>query len=169
MEDRRNSNSSRGEDRALRLDELDQRIIQELRQDGRQANTEIARKLGVSESTVRNRIRRLVRSEVIEIAALADLRRLGYTTSVLVGIETPPAAVREVASALASLSQVRWVAVLSGRFSIMIAVSFRNSEELFEFLTERLATIPNITRVETFQILRAVRRDYDTYTFGTHA
>jgi Lrp/AsnC family transcriptional regulator, regulator for asnA, asnC and gidA len=50
-------------------DELAAKIITILRPDGRRSNVEIARRLGVAEGTVRKRIDRLVREQIIQIGA----------------------------------------------------------------------------------------------------
>ena len=49
------------------LDDLDRGIIQMLQRNARMPNTEIARALSVTETTIRNRVSRLVDEELIEI------------------------------------------------------------------------------------------------------
>src|SRR2546426_386502 len=50
-------------------DELDRRIIELLQRDGRQPNTEIAHLLGVTETTIRKRIGRLLSEQLIKVVA----------------------------------------------------------------------------------------------------
>ena len=49
------------------LDDLDSQLINLLQNDGRASNIELARKMGVSEWTIRRRFRNLVKEEVISI------------------------------------------------------------------------------------------------------
>jgi Lrp/AsnC family transcriptional regulator for asnA, asnC and gidA len=56
------------------LDELDKRVIRLLQDDGRMPNTEIARVLRVSETTVRKRISQLVSRGLINIVAVPTPR-----------------------------------------------------------------------------------------------
>ncbi|MBW2056695.1 MAG: AsnC family transcriptional regulator, partial [Deltaproteobacteria bacterium] len=51
------------------LDATDLRIIDLLQQDGRISNIRIARTLGVSEATVRNRLQKLLEEKVVQIVA----------------------------------------------------------------------------------------------------
>jgi DNA-binding Lrp family transcriptional regulator len=51
------------------LDDTDVEIIRMLQADARRPNTEIARRLGVAETTVRNRIERLTRDGVVQCGA----------------------------------------------------------------------------------------------------
>ena len=60
------------------LDQLDLMIIKELQIDGRQTNTELARKLSVSRTTVRSKLQRLLDEHVISINAVANPPLLGY-------------------------------------------------------------------------------------------
>ena len=59
------------------IDGVDCAIIQLLQKDGRITNIEIARKLKVSEATVRARMKRLIDDEIIQIVAVSDPRNWG--------------------------------------------------------------------------------------------
>lgn len=54
------------------------KIVRMQQADGRLPNTEIARKLGVAEGTVRERIKRLLRNKTVQIAAWVDPLKVGY-------------------------------------------------------------------------------------------
>ena len=58
------------------MDELDRKIIEILQLDGRASNARIAREVGVSEGTVRRRLRRLIQENVVKIIAVPNLGRL---------------------------------------------------------------------------------------------
>ena len=62
------------------MDELGRKIIQHLQKDGRAKNSDIARRLGVSEGTVRRRIKSLVDSGTVRIVAIPNLEKMGYET-----------------------------------------------------------------------------------------
>ena len=55
------------------MDEMDRKIIRLLQGDGRGSNAKIAREVGVSEGTVRRRLRRLVQADVIKAVAVPNL------------------------------------------------------------------------------------------------
>ena len=82
------------------MDELDRRIIHILQEDGRASNARIARDVGVSEGTVRRRLKRLIQEGVIRVAAFPDPEALGYTTEALIGIQVDPDKVDAVAGHL---------------------------------------------------------------------
>ncbi len=142
------------------LDALDQSIVAELRRDGRLANSDIARRLGVSETTIRNRVQRLINDGVIRISAAINLSRLGYNLHVVIGIDCDPKSVSRVMEQLASAPEVRLLSAVSGRYDLMATVCLRSHEDLFSFLTEKVGRIPGIRSTETLHVLRMVRRDY---------
>jgi DNA-binding Lrp family transcriptional regulator len=59
------------------LDQLDYEIVRQLQADGRKPYRAIARVVGVSEGTVRLRVRRLVEAQALRIVAIADPFQLG--------------------------------------------------------------------------------------------
>ncbi|MHB1134004.1 MAG: Lrp/AsnC family transcriptional regulator [Chloroflexota bacterium] len=143
------------------LDALDNQIIDELRWDGRQANTEIARRLGVSDTTVRNRIRRLLKKGVIRISTAVNLSRLGYVMDVALGVHCDPGQVQEVMRGLVAMPEVRIISYVTGRYDFLVTVSFRSTDELVAFLAQRIGKIPGVEKVETMHVLQVVRRDND--------
>ena len=63
------------------MDELDRSIIEILQKDGRGSNARIARAVGVSEGTVRRRLRRITKDGVVKIIAVPNLDKMGYSTA----------------------------------------------------------------------------------------
>ena len=59
------------------FDDLDLRILEQLQEDGRASFARIAAALGVSEGTVRTRVGRLTRSNLVKFVADIDPRDLG--------------------------------------------------------------------------------------------
>ena len=59
------------------MDELDRKIIALLQMDGRASNAKIAREVGVSEGTVRRRLRKLLEDDVVRVVAVPNLEKLG--------------------------------------------------------------------------------------------
>ena len=142
------------------MDELDRRIIRLLQIDGRASNARIAREVGVSEGTVRRRLRHLINGEVIKVIAVPNLEEMGYGTSALVGLQTEPGRVDEVSDALAALPETHYVAIATGTYDIFAWVGLESSERLGTFLRNQVGTIPGVTRTETFVNLSIKKRTY---------
>lgn len=143
------------------LDELDNQIIQNLRTDARRSNVDLAKQLGVSEGTVRNRVRRLISRGYMSVVAMTRLHKLGYDTDVLMQVTTEAGRQQEVAEQLSMLAATRYVAITTGAFDISVGAVFRNNRELYDFLTDDVAKISGITRTQTSHVLRTLKRVHD--------
>ena len=140
------------------MDELDSKIIDILQHDGRASNAGIARKVGVSEGTVRRRLKRLVQEEYISVVALPDPLKLGYHAQALVGVQVDPDKVDQVADRLAELDEVTWVKMTTGSYDVFAWAALSSSETLGIFLRTKVGTIPGVRRTETFVNLDNKRR-----------
>ena len=138
-------------------DKLDRKIIAILREDGRASNAGIARKVGVSEGTVRRRLKNLVQEEYIQVVALPDAMKMGYDSQALVGVQVDPDKVDVVADALKSLPEVTWVAVTTGSYDIFAWATVPSSEALGIFLRAKVGTVVGVRRTETFVNLDKMR------------
>lgn len=142
------------------MDKLDSSIIEILQGDGRASNAGIAREVGVSEGTVRRRLKRLIQEEYIQVAALPDPAKMGLHSEALIGIQVDPDKVDRVADDLAGLKEVSWVAVTTGQYDLFAWVALASAEALGIFLRTKVGAIPGVRRSETFVSLTAKKRSY---------
>jgi Lrp/AsnC family transcriptional regulator for asnA, asnC and gidA len=142
-------------------DQCDRQIITLLQQDGRLSNVEIARSLGLAEGTIRHRLEKLLGNGVIRIRAVVDPVRVGLPASVLVGIQTEPGQLNEVAQQLAALPEVYCVSIVTGTNDVMTEAVLPSSEHLLSFLIDRISNIPGVKRTETSHVLQVVKRSCD--------
>jgi DNA-binding Lrp family transcriptional regulator len=139
------------------VDDLDLRIIAELEVDGRRPVVEIARVLGVPNSTVQRRLEALIRNRVIMIAPFADSAKLGLPIHVHLNLNVDLAFYQEVLEAVVALAEVRWVAVTTGPADVVAEGFFASPEHLHQFIKTKLAPIRGITKVETAIILNVAK------------
>jgi len=142
------------------MDELDRKIIGLLQVDGRASNAKIAREVGVSEGTVRRRLRRLIQDDVVKVIAVPNLEKMGYATTALIGLQTGPGKSDMVAEALARLEEVHYVAITTGAYDIFVWAGLESAEALGTFLRTRVGVIDAVQRTETFVNLSIKKRTY---------
>ena len=144
-------------------DNIDWKIITLLNDDGRMPSTEIARELGnVSARTVSNRINTLTEKGIINVRAVVDPEKVGYGVLADVFLEVEPGRVREVAQQAAEFPQSSYVACATGESDVSISLRVRSIEELFDFVTEKLGTIPGVRRTHSY-LLPLKIKDLDTW------
>ena len=146
------------------MDELDAKIIATLRQNGRASNAGIARSAGVSEGTVRRRLRRLIDEEHIFVAAIPNPAMMGNPFEALIGVQVDPDKADLVAAAMAVMDELSWVTVSTGPYDIYGWVTIASPSALNDFLRTRIAVIPGVRRTETFVHLDVKKRSYGIAT-----
>lgn len=139
------------------IDKLDRKLIEELLEDGRKNYTELARQLGVTEGTVRKRVKNLVDKNIIKIVAVANMSELGYKLVSIIGIQVKMTDLRKVANALAKKANVCHLAFVAGRYDVMALVVARSHKELSDFIEKEISTIPSVLRTETFVNLDVIK------------
>lgn len=142
------------------MDKLDLKIISLLQDDGTATNAGIARQVGVSEETVRRRLKRLISEEYIKVVALPDPKKLGYESEVLIGVQVDADKIDSVADALAEMDEINWVSVTTGSFDIFAWATLKSSEELSLFLRTKVGITHGVRRMETFINLDIKKRRY---------
>jgi len=147
-------------EKVVSLDEIDQRILDAMRKDGRAAFAQIAAKLKVSPGMIRQRYSRLVDMGVLKVVAISNPLQRGFKTMALVGIRTDGNKMLEVAEQVSKLKEVVYLVVVSGRFDIMAEVVCRDHEDLLKFITEKLYAIEGVREAETFMHLKIVKEIY---------
>ena len=155
-----------GDPAGRRLDPLDMKVVSLLQHDGRASNAEIARRLGVSEGTIRRRIGSLTSAGVIRVVAVTNPFAVGLNTLVLIHLSVEVTAWRSVADALVKMPETRYVAYSTGEHDMTIEALFPSNHELLLFLRDRLSQVPGIVRVETTIQLEVLKRNYEWWPRG---
>lgn len=137
------------------LDETDWAIVQRLRLENA-TNIDLARELGVSEGTVRQRLKRLKDSGVLRISAGIDPDALENQQAALVAVNVARASLLEQkAGEIAGLPHVLAVSIVSGRYDLMAEVLVDSNHGLVDFLTAELAAVEEVSATESFLLLKS--------------
>jgi len=131
----------------IELDETDHAIIDLLREDGRLPYRAIARELGLTETMVRGRVRRLEESNTMRVVAVTDIEAAGYEMLLAVGVQVEDRPPVDVAKELAEIPEVFSVNVVVGTHDIEILVVAKDQEALAHLLSVQLAGIAGIRRL----------------------
>jgi Lrp/AsnC family transcriptional regulator for asnA, asnC and gidA len=143
------------------LDDTDRGILRILQKDGRTSNSEIARRLGTTETTIRKRVAAMRAKGYFEIVAVPTPRVAGYNLSAIIGLSVQLPHLREVSEALVQRREVRYCGLSTGRYDVMVEAFFADHGHLLRFTTEVLAALPGITDVETSLILSIEKFSYE--------
>lgn len=134
---------------AVQIDELDKQLINILSKDARTSNRHIAADLGVTEGTVRGRIRRLQNDGLIAFTAITSFELADSTKMAFIGAQVEVDRVREIAEKIAEITDINAVMVTMGRFNITAICLFNDLDRLHELASEKVLTIDGVHHVET--------------------
>jgi len=110
--------------------------------------TEIARRLKLSESTVRKRVEKLVQEGVIKkFTIIVEPSKIGLNATAIVGIDVEPPKLLEISQKLCELSEVKYVATSTGDHMIMIEIWARDTKELAKIISEKIGVINGIKKI----------------------
>jgi Lrp/AsnC family transcriptional regulator for asnA, asnC and gidA len=143
------------------LDELGQQIITELQDDARRSFREIGRKLKVSEGTVRNRVKALVKSNMMRISAIPNPEQLGLHFMCIMCIEVKVGTAEKVEKLLVKSPNVYYLCGCTGTYDIIGLFIFHAPSEFDEFVKDVIANVPDIVRTTTFVVMHVSRSPWN--------
>ncbi|NLL48946.1 MAG: Lrp/AsnC family transcriptional regulator [Firmicutes bacterium] len=141
------------------LDQFDRDIIRLLQQDGRMPFLAIAHELGLAEGTVRRRVGKLMDEGLLRIVGIASPFKVGLQTVAIVGLKVDRGKLQPIAEELSSMTEVRYVALSTGNYDLVIEVVVASNDELLTFLVDRLREIPGINNTGTSVVLKVAKED----------
>jgi Lrp/AsnC family transcriptional regulator for asnA, asnC and gidA len=142
------------------LDRLDRSIIAALQVDGRRAYSRIADEVGVSESVIRYRVRRLEDAGILQIVGIADPRRIGFDLMALVGVKGTAGMLDHICEQLSTLPEASYVIITAGSFDLFVEVLCRDTAHFAEVLTGKIRAIDGVVDTQSFLVLQIRKMSY---------
>jgi DNA-binding Lrp family transcriptional regulator len=143
------------------VDDLDRRIAAALQVNGRASWRQVAHAVGSSESTVARRAQQLIDDGFMRVTAFADPIRCGFGYPVLVQLKCEVGMAGEAAELLAERADVRFVALVTGTFDLVVELIVPSRRRLARVLLEELPEVRGITETTTESVLRNFKTAYD--------
>ena len=135
------------------LDETDQRIVGELRGNGRMSMRALAAALHISRASAYTRVARLERDGVITgYTAIVDPQRYGHTLSAYVYLKVQQQAWKRLQERLLDIPEVDHAAYISGEHDIVLLVRTRDAAALRDLVLTRLQDMPEVVSTQTVLI-----------------
>jgi Lrp/AsnC family leucine-responsive transcriptional regulator len=151
-------------DISAEIDEIDRRILRELRQDGRISNTHLAEKVGLSASPCWNRVRQLEQAGVIEgYTVLLNQKALGQPDTVMIEVTLDrhdDETFERFGQALADMPEVMEAYLLTGEYDYLIKVAVAGTAGYEEFLRRKLYKLPGLRHSRSTFVLRCLKRSH---------
>jgi len=140
----------------IMLDQLDFALLSQLQEDARKPVTQLAEELNRPTATVRDRLRRLEETAVIErYAAVIDMAKVGLPIKALVHVSTSGEAVDpdEFLRAVGQIPEAASAELVTGEFEAVVTIYVRDIEHLSRILYKDLRRVPWVKGTTTSIVL----------------
>jgi len=145
------------------IDEVDSKIIDLLKQNGRMQNTQLSKKLKISETAIRKRLKRLFDREMIQVVAVVNHRKFGYKIEGNIKIKIDTKKTEHVTQKLEVLDELWYIAQLTGAADFDVEFSVKSQGDLRDLLAY-INNIDGVISAEPSFRLQLVKNRYDWET-----
>ena len=147
---------------ALRLDEIDRRILRALQQDARLTTAQLAERIGLSTTPCWNRLKRLEQQGYIDgYIALLNQEKLGLPETVIIEVTLDrhdEEVLERFGQVLADLPEVIEAYLTTGDYDYLVKVAVESPAGYERFLREKLYRIPGIRHSRSSFALRCLKK-----------
>jgi len=142
----------------LKIDEIDQKILRTLEEDGRISYRRLGQKLGIEESTARKRVVRLKEKGVIERFTIdVSDATLGRTITAFITVYPSLKHADEIIGKVVNFDEVIESYNLSGRCGVFLKTTFGDMKALNTFIA-KIREIPGIVGIHTCISLENIKK-----------
>lgn len=129
------------------FDSIDKEIIDLLREDSRITNVQIAKKIKRSESSVRQRVKKLVEKGIIKkFSIMVDPIALGFNTIAYIGINTHPSRLLKTIKSLKKIDEIIFISTTTGDYMILCQIWAEDGVHLSE-VVDKIEEIDGVLEV----------------------
>ena len=147
-----------------KLDAIDRRMVSLLQRDGRMPIVTLAKELGISETTARTRLKRLMNDEIIKVVAVGNPLKLGFEIIGNIKLDINLKHKDAIIAALKKIDALKYVALTTGGNDLDIDFIAGSLDEFKTLIFEKISRIDGINAVETSLIVEIIK---DTWDYGT--
>ena len=121
---------------------------------------EVAKQIGISDATVRIRVRRLIADGLIKKFTISvDNNMLGYDHLAFMGINIEPGFADEVTEGLLKIDEVLEIHEMHGRFDLILKIRAKDLDQMREIVVNKIRKLPRILETELMTVLKTRKED----------
>lgn len=145
-----------------KIDEIDKKILSELQRDGKMKIKELAHLLNMTTSPVFERIKKLENEGVIpSYHARVDPKKLGFQLVAFCSITLDNhhlATIEQFVEDVRELPEIMECYHIAGLFDYLLKIVVVDMDSFQQFITKKLAILPNISRVQSSFVMTEIKR-----------
>jgi Lrp/AsnC family transcriptional regulator for asnA, asnC and gidA len=147
----------------MNINTIDQKLIIELQKNGRISYAKLARLLRINTSTIKKRVDRLLKENIITIQAAPNPFNMGHVANAFITLDVDLTKIDTVCAQVAKNFNISLVITVFGRFDVLLIADYSTWERLTDFIKLELPKIEGIHQVETFFVKEYKKRFQDMF------
>jgi DNA-binding Lrp family transcriptional regulator len=132
------------------IDELDSQIISLMIKNGRLTSKVLSKKLNVDASTIRRRVRHLIKDGAIHIIALPEFFKAGFPVQAIIGLDIDNKELNNALQTICAIPECKFVSVTVGGFNVMIILWCHSTAEIHVLVQKITGNLKGLKNCETF-------------------
>jgi Lrp/AsnC family transcriptional regulator, regulator for asnA, asnC and gidA len=142
------------------IDEVNIKIINILKNDSSTSIVVIAKRIGLSDATVHQRIRRMIAAGIIKKFTISvDNNLLGYDHMAFMGINISPGSADQIISDLLGIEEVLEMHELHGKFDLLLKIRAKDLIQMRDIVENKICRIPHILESELMTVLKTEKEE----------
>ena len=145
------------------IDKIDRQIVSLLQAYARLSNAALAEKVGLTTSTVHERVKKLEKSGVIKkYVALVDQKTIGIETCSFVAVTISrhvKEAVEEFIKAVEEVDEVMECHHITGNADFLLKIAVKNIPAYEDLVLHKLTDLPHIQNIKTMVVLSTFKNE----------
>lgn len=139
------------------IDAIDKRILEELEKDGRQSYSDIGEVVGRTEATVRRRVKKMVKKDIIQKFTIDYEIDSKPKVRATVKIEPDYKKIKSIMKNLEEIEEITDIWRLSGDCGLFILVEIPSIEQFNPLIEGKISRIDGIKIIETCFITDVIK------------
>ncbi|WP_374347008.1 Lrp/AsnC ligand binding domain-containing protein [Chitinimonas sp.] len=148
---------------SIELDRIDRKILRALQDDGRIANVDLARLVGLSATACLERVKRLTRDGyIVGFGARLNPEKLDAGLLVFVEVvldRTTPEVFERFKQAVLDRPEVQECHMVAGGFDYLIKARVRDMKAYRDLLGSALLSLPGVRETHTYAVMEEVKHE----------
>jgi len=142
-----------------KLSEDDLTLLRELQMEGRASYSKLSKKTGIPNSTIHDKIKRLISNGVIKgYTIIIDKEKVGLDNVAIIGVETGAKQFRDVAKNLCEIREIVEVYGTTAEFDLMVKVRASSRDELSNVLNQ-IRSVDGVDDIYVSSILEVFKEE----------
>jgi Lrp/AsnC family leucine-responsive transcriptional regulator len=143
------------------IDQFDHRIIEALMADGRMSVTDLAKRVGLSNTPCQVRLKRLIEDGyILGFRAIIDVNKLGRNHVAFTEVklsDTRENALNAFNVAVRKLQEVEECHMIAGAFDYLLKIRTSDIANYRQVLGEKISSLPFVANTSTFVAMEAIK------------